>query len=347
MVKNLVYHRCRGKNFLKKNQKRRKEKKMRKSKEEWTEDLIVLLYQEGYIQTLWNAIKEKNCHAGWRLKNKSWAPWFFNMRPAGDSPILFYRICDAMGDLVSHFDLDLLIAVEMAGLTAVGGTSALLASQMNGIRIGYTRPLPLKPRTPIEALEILRMIDAGKLGGERTKLQKPFEKIDAHKSGMIWQDDEFGWLKEAVDILHTLILEDGENYGQKEFVEARFRNGDHVGIFDDMATDIGSKLIARLIVLWQAKRLGIDITCNKIFYLLNRNKGNIEKGLDFANNPEIGLYPEKLGVNYIIEFDDALPLLKSEMKPEEYDAICAYQKDPKQFQDEGVQKEVQALAAKH
>ncbi|MDP2830505.1 MAG: hypothetical protein Q8O21_00380, partial [bacterium] len=223
---------------------------------------------------------------------------FFNMRPVGGSPELFFNICKAMADMIAEYDdADLLIGVEMAALTLVGGTSVALRLKSLWQRIGYTRPLPKKARTPKEALEILKSI----------------------KSGVA-------------------------NYGQKDFVEARMRNGDKIAIFDDMATDLGSKIIARLIVLWQAEQRGISVECDKVFYLLNRNRNNREKGVRFADEPEQGLYPASLQVDYIIEFDDCFPALKKVMKPEEYKMIEDFQKDASRFQDSYTQREALRIA---
>lgn len=268
-----------------------------------SDDLIVNLYKEKYIQTLWNAEKPVNKKKGWRLKNKSWSLWFFNMRPVGSSPELYNAICREMADLTSKYNIDSLIGVEMAGVPIVGGTSVasfLLYGKPQ--RIGYTRPLPKKVRTPYEALTLLKE------------------------------------------------LSQVEDYGQKQFVEARLFNNDRLGIFDDMSTDLGSKIIARLIVLWFAEQTSIEeqrpinVTCDEIFYFLNRNRGNKQKGLDFANEPELGLHPAPLNVHYVIEFDEDLPKLKNVMKPEEYEALFAYQQDDTQFQDEKVREEVLALA---
>jgi len=273
----------------------------RRSTEEWAEKLFIPLYKEKFTQTLWNTddlIRQKK---GWTLKSGQWAPWFYNMRPLGDSPRLFTDCCIAMSDLISmHDDVDVLIAVEMAGINSSGGM-AVASMLLNNIgrRIGYTRPLPKKPRTPEAAARLLREIEEGV-----------------------------------------------EDYGQKEFVECRLKNGDRVAIYDDMAMNLGSKIIARTTVLWQAKQKGINIKCNKIFYLLNRTKGNREIGLEFIDEKNQLLYPEALDVNYIIEFDDHLPTLETVMHPAEYEVISNFQKNPKQFMDKGVQTEVLALAAR-
>lgn len=271
------------------------------SLEEWAYRLFVPLYRHKYTQTLWNTDEPDKQAEGWTLKSKMWAPWFFNMRPLGNSPELFYNSCRAMAGMVSvHEDVDVMVSVEMAGINLSGGM-AVASIFHNNIehRIGYTRPLPEKVRTPIEAMKLLQSLESGVA-----------------------------------------------DYGQKEFVEARLYDGDRVAIFDDMATNLGSKIIARQIVLWTAKQKGIKVECNKIFYLLNRDRGNRQLGLGFVNEQELGLYPASLDVNYVIEFDDHLPSLQLIMKPEEYEVILNFQKNPKEFQDKDVQKDVLALAAK-
>lgn len=261
--------------------------------------LMADLYRERYTQTLWNTDDPDKQQNGWKLKSGTWSPWFFNMRPVGSSPKLFYTCCAAMAHLISAHEVDMLIGVEMAGINLSGGMAvASYLNQKISRPIGYTRPLPKKVRTPIEAMQLLQSIETDVAG-----------------------------------------------YGQKEFVEARLYDGQRIAIFDDMSTNLGSKIIARLIVLWMAKQKGISVECNKIFYILNRSKGNRQAGLDFANEPEQGLYPASLEVNYVLEFDDYLPSLQPFMKEPEFEVISEFQKDPNHFQDKDVQKEVLALAA--
>ncbi|MBF0343370.1 MAG: hypothetical protein HQL06_03980 [Nitrospirae bacterium] len=268
------------------------------NQEEQSRNLIIDLYKEGYIQTLWNAVEHKNRAEGWWLKSGIWSPWFFNMRHVGSSPKLFYDICCAMADMISQHDVNLLIGVEMTGLPLAGGIAiALTSKHRRGQPIGFTRPLSKKARTALEALQLLQ---------------------------------------DSSDIAV---------YGQKSLVEARLHNNDIVSIIDDMATDLESKIIARLLVLKEADRQNIKVQCNKIFYLLNRNKQIRQKGLNFINEKELQLYPAALEVNYIIEFDEALPFLRSCMAPEEYEAIIAFQENKEQFQDEKTRKELIKIAS--
>ena len=67
-----------------------------KTAEEWAGRLMAPLYKEGYIETLWNTKSLKHRREGWRLKDGSWSPWFFNMRPIGSTSVLFFDICCAI-----------------------------------------------------------------------------------------------------------------------------------------------------------------------------------------------------------------------------------------------------------
>lgn len=263
--------------------------------------LIVPFYRERHLSTLWNAKEKKFQKEGWMLKGGIWSPWFFNMRPIGDTPELFRKVCNALSDLVIEGggqDINLLVGVEMAGISCVGGTSILLSKRGYPTRFAYTRPLPKKVRTPKEADELL-------------------ENMSSDVAG----------------------------YGQKAYVEGRLRDGDRVAIFDDMSSDFASKLIARLIILWQAKQLGIQVECTDVFYFLNRNQDILERIEKFSKeNPT--LCPAGIKVNYAIEFEEAMPLLENRMKSDEFRVISDYQKNPAQFQDPEVQREIIEMAKK-
>lgn len=127
--------------------------------------LMTDLYRERYTQTLWNTDDSDKQQNGWELKNGIWSPWFFQMRPVGSSPKLFYKCCAVMAKLISTHEVDMLIAVEMAGINLSGGMA--IASYLNEqiVRpIGYTRPLPKKVRTPIEAMRLLKSIETDVAG---------------------------------------------------------------------------------------------------------------------------------------------------------------------------------------
>lgn len=265
-------------------------------------DLFIALYKHGFIQTVWNAEKEENKKKGWVLVSGQKVPWYFNMRPIGDAPKIFYNTCLLMAAMIKNTDTDLMIGVEMAGVPLVGGIS--VASCVNEIspplKFGYTRPLPRKARNPEDVIRILGEID-----------------------GSV------------------------QSYGQKDFVEARMYNGMNIAVVDDMSTTLGSKIVARQIILWEAQRRGVKVNCNKIFYFLDRGDDNIQAGLDFAKNPDERLHPEGLDVQYVLKFNDFIPLLEEVMSPDEYSVICEHQRNSKRFGlDEDWRNHVIALANK-
>ncbi|MCI0565023.1 MAG: hypothetical protein MN733_41690, partial [Nitrososphaera sp.] len=107
-----------------------------------------------------------------------------------------------------------------------------------------------------------------------------------------------------------LAAEDPATYGEKQLVEARLKPGDQVAIVDDMATDLGSKIIARLLVLEQARREGIEVQCSDIVYLLDRGMGTNRAAQEFLT-ADASLYPGKLHLHYVIDFPRDVPALES------------------------------------
>ncbi|MCI4624406.1 MAG: hypothetical protein L3V56_00425 [Candidatus Magnetoovum sp. WYHC-5] len=261
--------------------------------EELIKEIITALYEKGHILTLWNTKDKQKQKEGWRLKNGQWSPWFLNLRTIGSSPRLFTKICYVMASMIAQYDLSLIVGIEMAGVPLVGGISATLHLAFNKMQaIGFTRPLPTKARTPLEALDIIKTSSIS------------------------------------------------NQYGQKNYLEGELYDGATVGIVDDMATDIGSKIIARLLIIEEAKKRGVTIKCNKVFYLLNRNKENRQRAADFVNEKEKALYPAAIDLHYLIEFDDHIHFLKDIMKPEEYEVISEYQKSADKFQKEDVRQKI-------
>lgn len=263
--------------------------------------LIIPLYMEKFLQTVWNAKHLRNSLEGWTLASGLWAPWYINLRRLGSVPYLYNRVVQSMAELVlDHPEINTLIGVEMAGVSVASAAPIVLLQRYGrGIKNGYTRPLPRKAKRAEDVIPILK---------------------------------EFG--------------PDVADYGEKGYVEADFSPGDRVAIMDDMATTLGSKLIRRSIVLWEAERREVEISCDTILYFLNRSIESKKTGLDFAKNPNPDLRPAALNVDYVVEFDEQLPQLKGIMRESEFKIISQFQKNRDHFQDKDVQKEVLAQVAK-
>jgi len=149
------------------------------------------------------------------------------------------------------------------------------------------------------------------------------------------------------DLMTVLEQSNVDDYGQKDLIEGRMRDGDRFAIFDDMATTLDSKIIARAILLYQAEERGIDLTCDTVFYFLDRGKESKKTGLNFANYPNKDLWPAPLRVDFVISFDKHLPVLEEVMTPNEFQAIIDHQKDPKRFgEDEEWRRSLFKMAEK-
>jgi len=132
----------------------------------------------------------------------------------------------------------------------------------------------------------------------------------------------------ALSLLNTISGEVA-SYGQKSLVEIVLQNGDNVAILDDMATSLESKLIARELLLWEARQKKVEVRCESAFYLLNRNEAIMAVAGKIS-----------LEIDYVVEFNHGLRHLEGEMSHSEFGIISAYQEDPGQFQDKAVQEEV-------
>ena len=271
-----------------------------KLKEEIMMGLTPRLHKDVYIETIFNARDTKNSEEGWHLKKKKyrpdgdWSPWFLNLRPIGDSPKLLYDVGYALGLMFEKEmpECNKILGVEMAGIPIATATS-MASLETRGVELPftYTRPLEKKPRSPEEALNILKeMKDAGLL----TK------------------------------------------YGEKNLVEGRLNAGDNIAIWDDMVTNLGSKLIARLILLFEAERLGVDVECYHAAALLDREQGAVEEGIEHDRSvydPK----PQKIYMHTIIPWKKrGLDICKGQMQPEEYELISDYSRDEAKYQSDEV-----------
>lgn len=126
--------------------------------------------------------------------------------------------------------------------------------------------------------------------------------------------------EEAAELLARVKA--GE-YGQKSFLEGVLEEGDNLAIWDDLVTSLGSKLIARQIVEYEAEQRGVSVTCNHIGVVLDREQGAQEAA-------------EKAGMQLhaLFGFSQALEWLKEKMHPYEHEVISEYLRDPSQFQTE-------------
>jgi orotate phosphoribosyltransferase len=126
-----------------------------KEKQERARKILEGLYHLGYVETIYNTEKERHQKEGWTLKNGSWSPWYFNLRPVGASPRVVSDIAYAMNHMIREEvpGVTQIVGVEMAGVPLVSAIGT--ATDCEFIPYAYTRPLKTKARTVEDARRTL------------------------------------------------------------------------------------------------------------------------------------------------------------------------------------------------
>jgi uridine monophosphate synthetase len=127
-----------------------------------------------------------------------------------------------------------------------------------------------------------------------------------------------------------------EEHGQHRLVEGDFNNGDHIAIVDDLVTTFKTKLIARAQIYEAAKDKGVNISCEDVVVLIDREQGAKE----VASSEGMRLWS-------LIPFKSkGIRWLKDRMNPREYEVICDYLKNSQKYQNRKIQDELRKAALK-
>lgn len=127
-------------------------------KQRLAKKILISMYANKYVETLYNTKNEQHQKNGWELKSGIWSPWYFNMRPVGASPEIVADISSAMNRLIMEEipEVKQIVGVEMAGVPLASAISVAKGQDCKLIPYSYTRPLPgIKARTPEEAKKAL------------------------------------------------------------------------------------------------------------------------------------------------------------------------------------------------
>ena len=123
-------------------------------------------------------------------------------------------------------------------------------------------------------------------------------------------------------------------YGQHSMVEGDFVSGDSIALIDDLVTRLNSKLIGREHMIAEAKRRDLEITCNTIDVLVDREQGAQQAAAHYG-----------LSLHSLIPFQSkALEWLKPKFSELEYKVLTHYFQDPDFYQNEEIQQELIARA---
>ncbi len=123
---------------------------------------------------------------------------------------------------------------------------------------------------------------------------------------------------------------DQKGHGESALVEGDMRDGDRLGLVDDVVTVFNSKLRAREKVLEEAGNRGISVTVNHVFVLFDREQGASEVAA--ANGMELH--------SFIPFATKGLHWMKDALHSDEYRVIGEYLENPSHFQDSQVQQEL-------
>ncbi len=133
--------------------------------------------------------------------------------------------------------------------------------------------------------------------------------------------------------------QDVENYlkahGAKALVEGDMQSGDTLAIIDDLVTRFDSKLLAIAQVQQEATKRGLSVNIKDVFVLLDREQGAAQKATEAGYT-----------LHALIKFTKGLELIKDSLKPQEYEVIMDYIKDPQKYQTEEMQQKLMASSKK-
>jgi len=262
-----------------------------KEKENLGRDLVKSAYQCGCIETIFNTKDPGKRKNGWILKNGTNSIYFINMRNAGNSAEFTSKSGYAMGRVIQEeienydFGNDVLIGVDMAGVPLVSAISTAMYDRTDG------------------AVKI-------KWGYTRPL---PGEKIR-----------DLGDAKKSLEELKQKKISLGE-WGSHNLVEGELLDGHRAVIVDDMVTDLTSKLIAREVIRYEAERRGMNLTCDTILVVMDREQGAGEVAKKEGMNLHSVIPMRSKGIGWL---QDAMPA-------EQYDHIRKFADDPGLYQDVG------------
>ncbi len=125
-----------------------------------------------------------------------------------------------------------------------------------------------------------------------------------------------------------------KRYGEHSLIEGDISNGDNILIIDDLVTKFDSKLVTQKQIYYEAKKRGVDVNCNEVAVLLDREQG----ASDIAEKNGMKLHS-------LIRFkSEGIDLLKGKISDLEYNIITDYLENPQKYQDKALQQELASCA---
>ncbi|MCW3983701.1 MAG: hypothetical protein NWE96_06865 [Candidatus Bathyarchaeota archaeon] len=126
------------------------------------------------------------------------------------------------------------------------------------------------------------------------------------------------------------------SHGHHALVEGDFQNGDKVAIIDDLATKFNTKLIAKAQILQAAKDKGVEITCDDVVVLIDREQGATEAAKENGMNLWSLIRLKSEGVHWLEEKMDKI----------EYETVVDYLENEQKYQKPEMQETLRQIALK-
>lgn len=121
-----------------------------------------------------------------------------------------------------------------------------------------------------------------------------------------------------------------KEYGEHSLVEGDLEDGDRILIIDDLITSGTSKLIARKLILEEARKRGINVICDDVAVIIDRQQG----GGDELAQAGVRLYS-------LVPFKDrALRWLTNKIDTEVHLVIQEYLENDSKYQDKAYREKV-------
>lgn len=180
------------------------------------------------------------------LKSGKKSPYYIDLRILPSYPQVLINVGKVMGGMIQSLQEK---PTRLCGVPMAGLAIANMVGAETGIPVCYTRKEPIVYR------------------------DLAFQLQDSIKEGKYKQNEVPG--VEAV-IRKVEELSGLKTHGIARYIDGEIKEGDKIGIVDDLITTADSKLEARDLIMLEAKRENIKVGIIGVYVLLDRQQGGKE-----------------------------------------------------------------------